>query len=87
MEFNEVVQKLITITSLFDDFLQAPVPAEKWTDDIFDASKVAQPCPQFDAVSKKVVGSEDCLYLNVYTPQVSSSCFKFIILFTFMPLV
>lgn len=68
---------MLVVVALFDIFQQAPVPADKWNDDIFDASKAAQPCVQFEVFSKMVVGSEDCLYLNVYSPRVSNLCFKF----------
>ncbi|XP_050531758.1 esterase E4-like isoform X3 [Daktulosphaira vitifoliae] len=42
---------------------KAPQPCEPWTN-IFDATQIMKKC-----IQKKVgVGSEDCLYLNVYSP-------------------
>ena len=55
--------------------LQDPKPASKW-EGIRDASVPATPCLQCglmeDCVGKdKLMGKEDCLYLNVFTPKVS----------------
>ncbi|XP_033229045.1 esterase E4-like [Belonocnema kinseyi] len=43
-----------------------PIPCEPWTG-IRMADTDADQCPQHDGMS--VVGKEDCLYLNVYTPN------------------
>ncbi|XP_053606293.1 esterase E4 isoform X2 [Plodia interpunctella] len=47
----------------------APVPPEPWSG-VRDATKDCDICAQFDAVTGSVVGSEDCLYLNVTTPKL-----------------
>jgi len=49
-------------------------PPEPWTDKwegIRDATKDGDKAVQFDALSKKVVGSEDCLFLGVHTPFIN----------------
>ncbi|CAK1550576.1 unnamed protein product [Leptosia nina] len=46
-----------------------PVPPEPW-EGIRDATKDCSICAQFDKDSFKVVGDEDCLYLNIYTPKL-----------------
>lgn len=48
-------------------FVQPPVPFGKWTG-IRDATKEGQVCVQ--EKRNKFQGSEDCLYLNVHTPEV-----------------
>lgn len=35
-----------------------------------DCSKERNVCVQYDMITKKLVGSEDCLYLNVYSPKI-----------------
>lgn len=49
---------------------QAPKPANPWTG-VRDAKQFGSKCVQFDLLTKTVQGSEDCLYLNVYTPNVT----------------
>ncbi|KAF5307859.1 hypothetical protein FQR65_LT06591 [Abscondita terminalis] len=51
---------------------QPPVAASKWKG-IFDATKPHPRCLQLYSYLKNstVIGSEDCLYLNVYTPNVN----------------
>ncbi|MGI4776533.1 MAG: carboxylesterase/lipase family protein [Janthinobacterium lividum] len=46
---------------------QPPVAAPSWSSPI-DATKFANHCPQPTAAGATIDGSEDCLYLNVYTP-------------------
>ncbi|KAI4493117.1 hypothetical protein M0802_009667 [Mischocyttarus mexicanus] len=45
-----------------------PLPPEKWIG-IRNGSKFGNVCAQMDKVSNEVIGSDDCLYLNVYTPR------------------
>ncbi|GLG92613.1 Esterase SG1 [Gryllus bimaculatus] len=46
-----------------------PVPLESWTG-IRDATKPGNQSLQYDPTSKKIVGDEDCLFLNVFTPRL-----------------
>lgn len=42
---------------------------------VFDGTKDPEICPQFGIFigsNKLIAGNEDCLYLNVFTPNVSS---------------
>ncbi|KAK9746439.1 Carboxylesterase family [Popillia japonica] len=45
---------------------KAPQPLDKWAD-IRDATKEASECYQRHMVFQTIIGSEDCLYLNVYS--------------------
>ena len=47
--------------------LRPPQPHASWTIPL-QATDVRLPCPQASPVTGAVVGSEDCLYLNVYVP-------------------
>ncbi|CAG4950628.1 unnamed protein product [Colias eurytheme] len=49
-----------------------PSPPEPW-EGVRDATKECNICPQFDKDTLKVVGDEDCLYMNIYTPTLPSS--------------
>ncbi|CAH0586804.1 unnamed protein product [Chrysodeixis includens] len=52
---------------------KAPQEADSW-DGVRDASKHGNVCPQFNPISAQYnYGSEDCLFLNVYTPSLSAS--------------
>lgn len=52
-------------------FLQAPERITPWTG-IFKAKRLGPACIQYDHIvddiENRVIGTEDCLYLNVYTP-------------------
>lgn len=48
---------------------KAPVPAEPW-EGVRDATTEAPPCYQWAPITLRAEGSEDCLYLNIYTPEV-----------------
>lgn len=54
-------------------FFQDPVPAGPW-DGVLNATTEPPACMQKNLFSYKscevLFGQEDCLYLNVYTPQV-----------------
>ncbi|XP_026732282.1 esterase E4-like [Trichoplusia ni] len=49
----------------------APQPPDSW-EGIRDGTKDCNICAQFDKETKSIVGDEDCLYLNVYTPKLPS---------------
>ncbi|XP_063243003.1 juvenile hormone esterase-like isoform X2 [Bacillus rossius redtenbacheri] len=51
---------------------KAPAAAESWTG-VRNATFYRSICPQLADVGSVAQGSEDCLYLNVYTPQLPSS--------------
>jgi len=58
---------------------RAPRPPESWTG-TREALSYGSPCPQFasliggvDAPRGSVVGSEDCLYLNVFAPKFAAA--------------
>ncbi|KAM3957563.1 carboxyl/cholinesterase 7 [Aphomia sociella] len=45
-----------------------PQPMKPWAG-TWDASRVLSPCLQYDTFLKDIQGSENCLFLNVYTPK------------------
>ncbi|XP_049961935.1 venom carboxylesterase-6-like [Schistocerca serialis cubense] len=49
-----------------------PIPPEKW-DDVLNATKEGSPCPQLTYPELKYRGKEDCLYLNIFTHQISET--------------
>lgn len=53
--------------------LQAPVPVEPW-EGVLDGTKTTPACVQRNPYirQKEIVGQEDCLYLNIYTPYTSN---------------
>ena len=53
--------------------MQPPVPVDKWPKNI-SALTVPNPCPQLiHGSSKSHQGTEDCLYLNIYTPATNGT--------------
>jgi hypothetical protein len=61
--------EFLNVTGIFH--LQSPQPADSW-DGTRDALVEGPTCAQIDLLKKDFKGEEDCLYLNVYTPKVSS---------------
>src|SRR5262245_35214537 len=49
-----------------------PQPRGKWHG-LLDATQFGSICPQTFADPNKVVGDEDCLFLNIYTPNGGTS--------------
>ncbi|XP_034941698.1 juvenile hormone esterase-like [Chelonus insularis] len=47
-----------------------PVEAQPW-EGVLDALNDPIPCAQIDAQTLRYMGDEDCLYLNVYTPELN----------------
>lgn len=60
---------------LIRGFPKDPQPPERW-EGIRDATKEGGVCFQYDIMTNTVVGGEDCLFLNVFTPQVNNSEIK-----------
>lgn len=52
---------------------QPPRPLVKFKENVLDCSKERDVCFHTDMITQKSIGSEDCLYLNVYTPAKLSS--------------
>ncbi|KAL5286878.1 CES5A.2 family protein [Megaselia abdita] len=51
---------------------EAPVPLEKFSENELDCTKERDISFQKEVFSNDLVGSEDCLFLNVYTPKLKS---------------
>lgn len=54
---------------------KSPRPLSKWTETL-DATKPGDSCWLFDKLNpyeKKIIGSDDCLHLNIYTPDLTPS--------------
>ncbi|XP_067631087.1 carboxylic ester hydrolase isoform X2 [Eurosta solidaginis] len=51
----------------------SPVPLERFNTPLLDCTKERDVCHQRDPTTQEIVGSEDCLYLNVYAPANRST--------------
>lgn len=45
----------------------------KFKEAVLDCSHERSPCYHKDMMTLETVGSEDCLFLNVYTPKLSNA--------------
>lgn len=54
-------------------YFQAPKPLAKFKEPILDCSRERDTCYHKDMISMQTIGSEDCLFLNVYTPKLSDA--------------
>ncbi|CAG4936520.1 unnamed protein product [Colias eurytheme] len=60
---------------------KAPLPVQPWKD-IRDATEHGSVCPQFDVYTRQLnLGSEDCLFLNVYTKSINPNANKPVMVF------
>jgi len=57
------------------DYFQAPTEVE--LDGLVLANDYKEPCPQKDKLTREIIGSEDCLNLNIFTPNVQFQYSKF----------
>lgn len=53
--------------------LKDPVPPTNWSPGILDATKQKSGCYEYNKMAKKVEGSDDCLFLNIYTKSLEPS--------------
>lgn len=69
---GDILSTLISsVATIPDLILQNPEPPKPWIG-IKDCVDDFHPCIQRDSLNGgKLVGSEDCLYLNIYTKSVS----------------
>lgn len=49
---------------------QDPKPPVAFSNEIYDATYERSGCFEFNAAAKGIVGSDDCLFLNIYTKNV-----------------
>lgn len=57
------------------DVLQMPEPGDSW-DGVYDATEHRASCPFYCMIQKGLIGEEDCLYLNIYTPVLDKEARK-----------
>nr|XP_003706284.1 PREDICTED: esterase FE4-like [Megachile rotundata] len=59
---------------------RTPEPADSW-DGVYDATQHRSVCPFYCMIKKGLIGDEDCLYLNVYTPVLDKEAGKAVMVF------
>ena len=52
-----------------------PEPGDSW-DGVYDATEHRATCPFYCMIQKGLIGEEDCLYLNIYTPVLDKEARK-----------
>lgn len=68
-DFNFDFVIVIKVLILFD-WLKDPEPVEPWSG-VREAKEYGDVSAQFDWRTKQIIGSDDCLYLNVYTKELT----------------
>lgn len=63
--------------------LKEPQPVKPWIG-VWNATIPGSPCfgPDYSKLNFTIIGQEDCLYLNVYTPKVISCVLISILYYT-----
>ncbi|KAJ6635997.1 Esterase B1 [Pseudolycoriella hygida] len=51
--------------------LQSPLKPKPWGEEIIDAEKEQSPCAAKNSLTKTFIGSDDCLYLNIFTKNLN----------------
>lgn len=64
-----IINYLLGLSCLKVCILQPPVKHPGWSG-ILKAFSVGNMCMQYSFLKNKIAGSEDCLYLNIFVPQV-----------------
>ncbi|XP_038210350.1 esterase FE4-like [Zerene cesonia] len=60
---------------------KAPLPVQPWQG-VYNATEHGSVCPQFDVYTRQLqTGSEDCLFLNVYTKSLNHNANKAVMVF------
>lgn len=63
---------LVFTSNKYNLFLyQSPIPKRCWAD-VWNATYPQNQCVQRDFLTEEISGSEDCLYLNVYRPDLTT---------------
>ncbi|XP_039753390.1 venom carboxylesterase-6-like [Pararge aegeria] len=57
-----------------------PQPMQPWTG-IWNSTRLPAACLQFDPAIDKIIGSEDCLFVNVHTPKLNPSALLPVVIF------
>ncbi|KAH8280519.1 hypothetical protein KR018_009064, partial [Drosophila ironensis] len=72
LEYNSFLGVPYAVPPLGELRFQSPRPLERFNEAELDCSKEGSMSHQRDPFTLEVVGSEDCLFLNVYAPKVKS---------------
>lgn len=63
-----LVRKVLSI--IFFSIQESQIFSDKW-DDVRPAKEFGSVCTQWSSVEEQIIGSDDCLFLNIYRPDVS----------------
>lgn len=72
-DFHWKNKRKVKLKLLFLNCSQAPKPLTKFNEPVLDCTRERDPCYHKDMISVDLTGSEDCLFLNVYTPKLNNA--------------